>query len=120
MNYLVDSGGLPRHWRLLVGKAAFEMPPDQAVMVDEAQIRAIIKSVLDEREAGAATAEESDRFALVDDDPYLGDAEAPIVIVEFSDFFCTYCKRHFDQTFTPLLENYGEHISATFIAISPA
>ena len=32
------------------------------------------------------------------------------MIVEFSDFFCTFCKRHFDQTFVPLLENYGEHI----------
>lgn len=95
---------------LMIGKAIFETPPDQVVSVDEAQIRAIIESVLDERDAGAATAEESDRFALVDDDPYLGAENASIVIVEFSDFFCTYCKRHFDQTFTPLLENYGEYI----------
>lgn len=95
---------------LLIGKAAFEAPPDQVVSVDEAQIRAIIGSVLDAREAGATTAEDSDRFALVDDDPYLGEEDAPIVIVEFSDFFCGYCKRHFDQVFAPLLENYGEYI----------
>lgn len=95
---------------LLIGKAVFETPPDQSVMVDEMQLRAIIESVLAERDAGAPTAEESDRFALVDDDPYLGEENAPIVIVEFSDFFCTYCKRHFDQTFAPLLENYGEFI----------
>ena len=95
---------------LLIGKAVFETPPDQSVMVDELQLRAIIESVLAERDAGAPTAEESDRFALVDDDPYLGEENAPIVIVEFSDFFCTYCKRHFDQTFAPLLENYGEFI----------
>lgn len=95
---------------LVIGKAVFETPLDQAVTVDEAQIRAIIESVMDERGQQAEAAEESDRFALVDDDPYLGDEDAPIVIVEFSDFFCTYCKRHFDQTFTPLLENYGEYI----------
>ena len=95
---------------VVIGKAAFEAPPNQAVMVDETQLRAIIESVLDEREAGAAIAEDSDRFAFVDDDPYLGEEDAPIVIVEFSDFFCAYCKRHFDQTFTPLLENYGEYI----------
>ena len=95
---------------ILIGKAAFEAPAEQAVMVDEAQLRAVIQSVLDERDSGAAAAEESDRLALVDDDPYLGDVEAPIVIVEFSDFFCTYCKRHFDQTFSPLLENYGQYI----------
>lgn len=94
---------------ILIGKAMFEAPANQAVMVDEAQLRAIIESVLDERDSGVA-ADESDRFALVDDDPYLGAEDAPIVIVEFSDFFCTYCKRHFDQTFAPLLENYGEYI----------
>lgn len=95
---------------ILIGKAAFEAPAEQAVMVDEAQLRAIIQSVLDELASGAASAEGSDRFALVDDDPYLGDENAPIVIVEFSDFFCTFCKRHFDQTFKPLLENYGQYI----------
>ena len=95
---------------ILIGKAAFEAPAEQAVMVDEAQLRAIIQSVLDELDSGAASAEESDRFALVDDDPYLGDENAPIVIVEFSDFFCSFCKRHFDQTFKPLLENYGQYI----------
>ncbi len=95
---------------ILIGKAAFEAPVEQVVMVDEAQLRAIIQSVLDELVSGAASAEESDRFALVDDDPFLGDENAPIVIVEFSDFFCTFCKRHFDQTFKPLLENYGQYI----------
>lgn len=94
---------------ILMGKAMFEAPANQAVTVNETQLRAIIESVFDERDSGAA-ANESDRFALVDDDPFLGDEDAPIVIVEFSDFFCTYCKRHFDQTFAPLLENYGEHI----------
>ena len=54
--------------------------------------------------------EEIDRFALVDDDPYMGAVDAPVVIVEFSDFFCVYCKRHFEQTFMPLLEAYGPYI----------
>ncbi len=95
---------------ILIGKAAFEVPADQTVTVDEAQLRAIIESVLGERDNEAASSQAQDRFALVDDDPYLGDEDAPIVIVEFSDFFCSYCKRHFDETFAPLLENYGEHI----------
>ena len=95
---------------ILIGKAAFEGPADQVVNVNEAQVRAIIESVLDGRDANATADQDSDRFALVDDDPYLGDEFAPVVIVEFSDFFCTYCKRHFDQTFAPLLENYGQYI----------
>lgn len=51
-----------------------------------------------------------ERFDLVDDDPYLGDPDAAVVIVEFSDFRCPYCGRHFDQTLQPLLENYGDYI----------
>lgn len=75
--------------------------------MNEEQLIAAFIGALEARGAQNAA---PDRFALVDDDPYLGDEDAPIVIVEFSDFFCSYCKRHFEQTFAPLLENYGEHI----------
>ena len=77
--------------------------------LDAAQMRAIIASALQEYQP-AAPEEEIDRFALVDDDPYMGAVDAPVVIVEFSDFFCVYCKRHFEQTFMPLLEAYGPYI----------
>lgn len=53
-------------------------------------------------------------YQYVDDDPYLGPEEAPIVIVEFSAYACPYCGRHFQQTFEPLLENYGEYIRYVF------
>ncbi|MCY3574540.1 MAG: thioredoxin domain-containing protein [Chloroflexi bacterium] len=87
---------------------SLEAPP---APLDEARLRAIIAEALEGHAAAAKPAEAApDRFALVDDDPYLGAVDAPVVIVEFSDFFCVYCKRHFDQTFVPLLENYGEHI----------
>lgn len=84
---------------------------DISVTINEDQLREVLVNVLEDSELNfGGTGNNSDRFELVDDDPYLGDADAPIVIVEFSDFFCTFCKRHFDQTFVPLLENYGEHI----------
>ncbi|MYD09456.1 MAG: thioredoxin domain-containing protein [Chloroflexi bacterium] len=96
---------------LVVGGGSLNAPDEAAaVKVDEAQLRAVILSVLEERDLAAADDTAPDRFALVDDDPYLGAEDAPVVIVEFSDFFCTYCKRHFDQTFAPLLESYGQHI----------
>lgn len=66
-------------------------------------VRAIVQSAI--QSAGSV-----DRFALVDDDPYLGTEDAPIVIVEFSAYACPYCARHFQQTFVPLLENYGQYI----------
>ncbi len=96
---------------LLIGSRAFAPAGEQAVTVDEAQLRAVIESVLDEYDLGDSAAEAGpDRFALVDDDPYIGEEDAPVVIVEFSDFFCSFCKRHFDLTFEPILENYGQYI----------
>lgn len=44
---------------------------------------------------------------LSDDDPYKGDADAPIVLVEFSDFQCSFCASFFRETL-PVLEEYIE------------
>jgi protein-disulfide isomerase len=46
----------------------------------------------------------------VDDDPSLGPEDAPVTIVEFSDFYCGYCKRFRDETFDALFEEYGDQI----------
>jgi len=42
----------------------------------------------------------------VDDDPFLGDINAPITIVSFEDYQCPFCKRAFDQTFPQLKKDY--------------
>ncbi|MEK7592098.1 MAG: DsbA family protein [Patescibacteria group bacterium] len=44
--------------------------------------------------------------ASIDDDPVLGDKNAPVTIIEFSDYECPFCKRHFDDTFPQLVKNY--------------
>ncbi|MEZ4516708.1 MAG: thioredoxin domain-containing protein [Chloroflexota bacterium] len=36
----------------------------------------------------------------------IGDLDAPVVIVEFTDFQCPYCGRHFQQTFPEIQSNY--------------
>ncbi len=41
-----------------------------------------------------------------DDDPVRGNQEAPITIIEFSDFQCPFCARFHVQTLPLLLENY--------------
>lgn len=44
--------------------------------------------------------------ALADDDAFLGPADAPITIVEFSDYECPFCKKFRDETFDALLRHY--------------
>lgn len=42
--------------------------------------------------------------------PSLGPADAPITIVEFSDFQCPFCKRFHEETYQALLESYPGQI----------
>jgi protein-disulfide isomerase len=57
------------------------------------------------------TAQSQTRFEVdVDDDPAVGPEDAPITIVEFSDFTCGYCRRFHEQTFQTLLEKYPDQI----------
>ena len=42
----------------------------------------------------------------IDDDPILGDKNAKVTIIEFSDYECPFCKRHFDQTLPQLVKEY--------------
>jgi len=44
----------------------------------------------------------------IDDDPIIGDPNAPITIVEFSDFQCPFCARFNAQTLPLILEEYIE------------
>jgi len=42
----------------------------------------------------------------LDDDPILGNPNAPLTIVEFSDFQCPFCLKFYQQTLPLLQENY--------------
>jgi protein-disulfide isomerase len=46
----------------------------------------------------------------LDDDPSLGPADAPITIVEFSDYQCPFCTRWHDQVFKKLMDEYDGQI----------
>ncbi len=47
-----------------------------------------------------------DMDELVDDDPVAGDENAPVVIVEFSDFQCPFCERFAGETLSEIIETY--------------
>jgi protein-disulfide isomerase len=66
--------------------------------MDQAAIDAQVQQALDD-------ALRRQRY-LEGNDPYMGPTDAPVVMVEFSDFFCSFCGRHYRETLQPLLENY--------------
>jgi protein-disulfide isomerase len=49
---------------------------------------------------------EVDMKELVDDDQWTGDENAPVVIVEFSDFQCPFCERWATETLPQLTQTY--------------
>lgn len=51
------------------------------------------------------------RFSVSpDDDPFRGPLDAPVVMIEFSDFQCHYCGVFARETLHPLLELYGDQL----------
>jgi protein-disulfide isomerase len=44
--------------------------------------------------------------ADADDDPFIGEEDAPVTIIEFTDFQCPFCSRHFEQTFGQIKKDY--------------
>jgi protein-disulfide isomerase len=52
---------------------------------------------------------------LEDDDPFLGDENAPVVMIEFSDFQCPFCKRFRDQTFDQIKSQYIDTGKVKFV-----
>ncbi|NOZ82663.1 MAG: thioredoxin domain-containing protein, partial [Euryarchaeota archaeon] len=41
-----------------------------------------------------------------DDDPAIGPEDAPVVMIEFSDYQCPYCRKFWNETLRALLERY--------------
>lgn len=54
-------------------------------------------------------------FLIQADDVVRGDPNAPITLLEYSDFTCGYCKKFFHETFPKLLSEYIETGKVRFV-----
>jgi protein-disulfide isomerase len=68
---------------------------------DSSQGGTVIADIAKEEGPSQITMEE-----VADDDAFLGDKDAPVTIVEFSDYQCPYCRRHATETFDLIKEAY--------------
>ncbi len=48
----------------------------------------------------------NDTPATAGDGPFIGKADAPVTVIEFTDFQCPFCQRHYQQTFGEIKTNY--------------
>lgn len=48
----------------------------------------------------------SPKEVSIDDDAVLGDKNAPVTMIDFTDYECPFCKRYFDQTFSQIKKEY--------------
>jgi len=50
-----------------------------------------------------------------DDDPFLGDKNAPVTIIEFSDFQCPFCRKLYKETLPQIKKEYIDTGKAKFV-----
>ena len=96
-------GYLLRGWAPLPGTSAdaseFTTSSEPAVEVPQANA-----------EASSETQQVVRYDVPVDDDPILGAEDAPITIVEFSDYECPYCRQWHSEVYSQLIDTYGDQI----------
>ncbi len=94
------------------GRESFSVPI--AIVIAAALIAGAIyltgnnpKQAAVQKEAAQATADANTKFRAVDSTDHIrGNPNAPIMLVEYSDFDCPFCKQ-FDDTLQQIMKDYG-------------
>jgi len=73
---------------------------------DIASIKADLKVIKSRPGAAPAPQPVIEIVVSIDDDPIKGDKNAPVTIIEFSDYECPFCKRSYDNVITQIDKEY--------------
>lgn len=66
-------------------------------------------------DSGGQTQQQIRRYDVpVDDDPSLGPSNAPITIIEFSDFQCPYCQKWQTEAWPKIQENFKDQVRLVY------
>ena len=93
---------------LLLVFIAYKMSAISGIAVDQPTGNAIADTIPQARPSAPvpSAVPSVDMTKLVDDDTILGDKNAPVTIVEFSDYECPFCERFYSQTFGQIEDKY--------------
>lgn len=61
------------------------------------------------------TVQIKDMKIVADDDPFMGEQKAPVVMVEFSDYQCPFCKRFWSETLPDIKSKYIDTGKVKFV-----
>jgi protein-disulfide isomerase len=96
----------------LRGAQPFDAFDQVATLIETGELEAVLEAQMRQayEQAQAQAAQPQPPSGPVDipiDGAYaVGDPNAPITIIEYTDYQCPFCSRHFEQTYPQLKENY--------------
>lgn len=95
---------------ILVSSGFFEgkeSPPSKQVAGTEVEKKAEVGSG-ETSEPGTTLGEQAQVPVSEDDDSQQGSDNAPVLMIEFSDYQCPFCKRFFEETYKQIVKEYIE------------